>query len=478
MNTNKNSKDGHLKIILQRNINDEDLKNLLAHIKNKGNIKSLKLDLRNVMYMYSKNLADLISLKKYCTEKKIDLILANVSDGVLQLLEIADLMSLFKIEEDYSSYSPDELISLFLDPERADFMTDYLSHHYTDEVKDRIHSAINSDDPILKEYAIITAGKAQDHSALKGIRNALKDDVVPVVRAAVLVVGWLNDMESKDFLYELLESEYVDIVEAAAISISLMSSEKDAFIIGKLLESSDERKRRIAVNALGLINDDASYNLLINRYKIEENLYIKALIIRTLSFFKKDDLVDFFVNELENNSIEVQEAATSALVRLKATNKVENLVKKLDAEKSWESFFSVKALGELACSREIINQLKIFYNQAQLHVKIAIVEAIGKISTKLSDSDKSDILSFMKEALKEKNDDIRKSALDALKNITKEECISEAIKLLSSDESWIVRLKSIEILCELKPHGYKKILEEHLRNEKNRYVIEKIQDSL
>jgi len=54
-----------------------------------------------------------------------------------------------------------------------------------------------------------------------------------------------------------------------------------------------------------------------------------------------------------------------------------------------------------------------------LHVKIAIVEAIGKISTKLSDSDKSDILSFMKEALKEKNDDIRKSALDALKNITK-----------------------------------------------------------
>jgi len=69
MNTNKNSKDGHLKIILQRNINDEDLKNLLAHIKNKGNIKSLKLDLRNVMYMYSKNLADLISFKKYCTEK-------------------------------------------------------------------------------------------------------------------------------------------------------------------------------------------------------------------------------------------------------------------------------------------------------------------------------------------------------------------------------------------------------------------------
>jgi len=90
-------------------------------------------------------------------------------------------------------------------------------------------------------------------------------------------------------------------------------------------------------------------------------------------------------------------------------------------------FFSVKALGELACSREIINQLKIFYNQAQLHVKIAIVEAIGKISTKLSDSDKSDILSFMKEALKEKNDDIRKKCTRCFEEYNKEECISEAI---------------------------------------------------
>ena len=478
MDTNKNSKDEHLKIILQRNMKDEDLKNVLVSIKNKGNIKSLKLDLRNVIYMYSKNLADLIFLKKYCDEKKIDLILANVSDGVLQLLEIADLTSLFKIEEDYSSYSPDELISLFLDPERADFMTDYLSHHYNHDIKDMIHNAMNSEDPILKEYAIITAGKAQDHSALKEIRNSLKDDVVPVVRAAALVVGWLNDMESKDLLYELLESEYVDIVEAAAVSISLMASERDAFIIGKLLESSDERKRRIAVNALGLINDDVSYNLLIDRYKIEENLFIKALIIRTLSFFKKEDLVDYFVKELENNSIEVQEAATSALVRLKATNKVDNLLKKLDVENSWVSYFSVKALGELACSREVLNQLKNFYNKAQLHVKIAIIEAIGKISSKLSDSDNSDTLSFMKEALNEKNDDIRKSALDALQNIRKEECISEAIKLLSSDESWIVRLKSVEILCELKPHGYEKIIKGHLMNEKNRYVIEKIQDTL
>ena len=477
MKSYKNGADGSIKFVLSDGFKDEDFENIISQVKDK-NLKTLKLDFRNVTYMYSKHIAGLIYLKKFCNEKHIDMVLANVSENVFQLLEITDLMNIFKIEEDYSSYSPDELINFFLDPEKADFMTEYLAYHYTDEVKKRIHAAIKSDDPILKEYAIITAGKAQDHSIVRDIRNCLQDETAPVVRASALVLGWLNDLQSKDMLIDLLDSEYIDIVEAASISIALMASENDALIIGKLLQSNDDNKRRVAVKSLGLINDDISYNLLIDRYKVEENISVKALIIRMLSFFKKEGLVDFLVNELSNDSIEIQEAVASALVRLKATDKIENLLKKLDEKNNWLSYFAAKALGELGESRKIIDQLINFYSRAQMHVKIAIVNAIGKIGAKLTDSSKSDLLPFIRKVLNEESDDLRKVALEALINISKENCVVEAIRLLNTDDGWLVRLKCVEILSNLKPAGYEKILKEHIKKEKNRYVIEKIMETI
>jgi anti-anti-sigma factor len=472
---NKIYDNNSLKVILSNEVKAEDFNDIIYDVKNKGEIKLLKLDLRNVLYMYSKDVANLINLKKVCDEKKIELILTNVSESITQLLEITDLITLFRIEEDYSSYSADELVRLFLDPEKADFMTDYLAHHYTDEIKNKIHSLIWSDDPLLREYAIITAGKAQDFSSIEAIRDALTDDVVPVVRAAALVAGWLNDIESMDYLYNLLNSECLDVVEGAAISIALMADEKDSSIIGKLLSSNDERKRCIAVKALGLINDDVSYNLLMEQYKKEANLAIKALILRTLSFFKKPGLVDFFVKELASNVIEIQEAATSSLVRLRAVDKVDYLLSMLNAENSWVSFFAIKALGELADKVDIIEKLRDFYNKADLHVKIAIVEAITKICCRVKTYDKSEIVSFMKELLKENNEDIRKEVFNALMILSKEECIKAALSLINTEKSWIVRLKIVEILGTLKPEGYASILRDHLKNEDNRYVIEKIQ---
>jgi len=365
METIKNSAERSIKVVLSNHIEDDDFRNIISQIEGDDSIKTLKLDFRNVLYMYSKNIAGLISLKKFCNEKHIDMILTNLSESVLQLLEIADLVNLFKIEEDYSSYAADELVKFFLDPEKADFMTEYLARHYTDDVKNSIYAAIKSDDPILKEYAIITAGKAQDHTLIKEIRDCLQDDTAAVVRAAALVLGWFNDVQSKDLLMDLLESEYIDIVEAAAISVALMATEKDSLTFGKLLQSDDDKKRRIAVNALGLINDDLSYNLLMERYKVEKNVSVKALILRTLSFLK-GGLGRLFVNELTNDSIEIQEAATSALVRLKATDKIESLLEKFDEKNNWVSYFAVKALGELGRSRKILDELIKYYNKSPL----------------------------------------------------------------------------------------------------------------
>ena len=75
METKKSCKNGCFKVILTGEVKEDNFSEIVEHIKNRADIKLLKLDLRNVMYMYSRDIASLIYLKKACDEKKIELIL-------------------------------------------------------------------------------------------------------------------------------------------------------------------------------------------------------------------------------------------------------------------------------------------------------------------------------------------------------------------------------------------------------------------
>jgi anti-anti-sigma factor len=464
-----------LKVIMPPQIKDEFFLEISNLLHKKKDFNNFKLDLRNIAYMNSKNIAALINLKKVTTERGINFTLLNVRDGVYQVLEIADLLNYFIIEEDYSSYSPAEMVNFFLDPEKADFVSDYISSHYSIKFKEKIHELFNAEEPVMKEYAILTAGKAYDISALEDIRCALNDEVQSVVRAAALVVGWLNDIESKNILYKLLKSEYVDVVEASIASIALMPDSSDTEKVSKLLASDDSKVRSACINAIGLINDDRGYQLLMEHLHKEKNNYIRALIVRTLSFYRKDGLSDYFVELLDDEAVEVQEAASSALVRIKACDKVDALLKKVSDENSWVAYFAVKAIGSLCNDAKCIQILPKDFKTVDLHVKIAIVETVGKIGM-IDDGQKQIALPFINDCLENENEDIRKEALNSLFMIDSELALRIALKLFENDSSCIVRLKSLDIIERIKPRNYKEMLNKHLKVEGNRYIIDKIEE--
>ncbi len=62
------------KVTIPAQIKDEDFVEIANSLKEKGDVRDFKLDLRNVAYMYSKNVAALINLKKIATEKGINFI--------------------------------------------------------------------------------------------------------------------------------------------------------------------------------------------------------------------------------------------------------------------------------------------------------------------------------------------------------------------------------------------------------------------
>ncbi|MDY6821256.1 MAG: HEAT repeat domain-containing protein [Deferribacterota bacterium] len=511
--------DNVLKIVLTSKVDVDDLEKIANSIKegylydSKGsyvdfkNINCIKLDLKNVGYLYSKHLSWLINIKKICSINKIKLTLINVSDELMQLFTIADLTTYFTFEEDYTSYNTRELVNFFYDPEKANLMVDYLSKNYTEDVKEEIHRLVKCDDPILKEYAILTAGKAYDYGLVDEIRKALEDEAIPVVTTSALVVGWLNDIKSKDILYKLIESDVYDIVEAAVTSIALMPEKGDAERISFLFKNEDHRIRAVVAYALGLINDDESYLILLQQYRNEKNPFVRSNILKALTFFKKDELKDVFVEALNDKTVEVQEVAASALMRVKAYDKIDILLEKLKkSENTWAKYYIVKTLAELAFdgrvlvedhdyynkSIECLNSLIDIFNDQPLHVKLVFVQTFAKAIQYLDnaknmllekdkekiDTLKYNIYNFLKELIKDENEDIRKEALEVFFSISSQEAEKEAVGLLENDPSWIVRLKAAQILGSIPQNPYKDMLKMHMKKEKNKYVIGEIREIL
>ncbi len=445
---------------------------LISECKKHENIKRVFLDLKNCNFIQSKSIATLLALKKEATALGCDLLLTNVSSGIYEVLELMDLASHFKIERDFSTYSIEELIGFFNDAEIADSVSEYLAaHYYEKDLADKLISLLDSDDYIIKEFTVLTIGRAHDTDALDKIREVFDEGVINTTKACILVLGWFGDIEYKDKIYQYLNHENVDLATAAAASISLLSDESDSKRLEKMLATDNENTRSVIYQALSLINDEYSLKVLIEKLDTESSEALKASIVKYISYYNKPEIADLLIDKLDDDSIKVREAAASSLIRIKATDKIDMILNKVDNEDSWVGYFATKAIGELSKDEKTAKQLIEKYNNVADNVKLSIVEALGKM-----DYDSSD---FLYQLMDSENEDIRKEVLSAIYNKNKKLAVDVAKEILSGkEESWIVRFQAVEILGNSNDKDVKKFIKDSLEKETNKYVKEKMTEVL
>jgi anti-anti-sigma factor len=458
-----------LRVVIGADEHVEGLNEGLAAVRAETEIYKVILDLKNCLFLQSKSLATILAFKKEVQKKKAELLLVNVSEEVHQLFDMTNLLPLFNISQDYTSFNADELLEKLFDPEEADRVSDYIAENYTDDIKARLYDVLEGDDPLLKEYAVLTIGKAHDYDATERVRECLDSDSGSVVRAAILVLGWFGELSVKERLYEFLKSSVSDVAEAAAGSIALLADDSDAEKIGSLLMAGNPRLRIVASQALSLINDSKSYAILLEHLKAEKNEDVRAFTVKSLAGFNKPGVADILLAGFDDESLKVREASAGGLVRIKAKDKVDEILKRITDKDSWVGYFAVKALGEMH-SEVSAEKLISAYAAVEENVRLAIIEALGKI--------RYDSSAFLQGLVKDDNEDVRKEVLGALMKIKPESAAETAAVMVASDESWLVRFKAVEILDTIKPQGYKDILRGRLTAEDNKYVREKIQNIL
>lgn len=466
MNISFKKESGKLKILMTQEPDTKDFESL-ANIYNENKpVKEVILDLKNCFYIQSKDLAQLIAFKKVLMKDDVRLVLTNVMESVFQILEITNLLSQFQIERDYSSYSSDELIESFFNPEIADEVSDFIAQNYNEDFKNKLFEALKTDDPVTLEYALITLGKVHEEAVEKLIPEFMNFEVANVQKASILVAGWLGLDDLKDKIYEYLKSEFIDVAEAAAASISLLSDDNDADKLKELLLSPDERLRKIAAKSLSLINDDKSFGYLLEAIKKEKNSAVKSIMVKCLSFFNKIEVADILIDLLKDVSEEVRESAAASLSRINATDKVDKIMEYTNDKDEMVSFFAIKTLGNICRDFKCADKLMHLYPGSTTRVKVAILEALGKIGADVSD--------FLYQLLEEENEDLRKESLNSLYLLNKEMAISAAKEMLLKDDSWIVRFKAAEILETLSLSETANIFKQALEKETNRYVKDKL----
>lgn len=442
-----------------------DIDELSKVIESHAEVKSVGLDLYKCVYIQSKPLANIISLKKIAMAKGITIELLNVNENIIQVLQLTNLQKLFVIRDDYSSFSVNELCEKFLDIEKAPNISDYLAANYNDDVQAKLVEIVSSEDPILVEYAILTMGRAQDHANIEIYRKALGADEASVKAAAILVLGWIGDTESKETLYSLLTSKELNVPEAAAASIALLSDSTDSEKIAKYLNDSDPRIRTIAIYALSLINDEKAYSCLSELLKAEKEEMVRVTLVKKLSSFNNPHVSEILLGLLDDSSIAIKEAAASGLSKKGGGEFAGQLVKKVKDGDNWVAFFAAKSLAGVT-DQNIIKELEEDYNSVDQNVKLAIIEALGKCSSVKPE--------FFISKMKDSNEDIRKEALSSLYNLHSSEALKVATELYNTDDSWLVRYKAVDIILSLKPDGYDNMLRNRLKDEDNKYILEQI----
>lgn len=458
-----------LKVIVQQDTPGKELEETSKKLLDAKDVALVSLDLKNCFYIQSKALAALLAFKKNSVKIGADFVISNVCENIMQVLEMANLTMYFTIQEDFSTYLPDELVEKFFEADYADRASDYISQNMNDTFREKLYELMKSDEPTLKYYAILTLGKAHDFDSEEMIKEALDSDVLQVAKAAILVLGWFGDTGSKEKIYQFLDCDIEELREAAAASIALLSDDSDAERLGQLLANDNPSVRKVTVQALTLINDQKAFELLVDRMNKESDEEVSSTLVRAISSFNKPGVSDILIKALGSSSIKMREAAAGGLAKIKAKDKINEILARVTDTDSWVGYFAVKACGDI-CSVSDAEKLKTSYASVDENVKLAIIEALGKIEADFSE--------FYLTILDDDNEDIRKEVLSALVHDNKALAAEAAMTLFTEDRSWLVRYKALEILCSLKPQGYVDLLKQGLENDDSKYVKEKIQSVL
>ena len=272
-------------------------------------------------------------------------------------------------------------------------------------VTDLLVEQLGSEDLEIRKSAVVALGRIGDARAAPALIEVLEEDPELVIPAADALAK-IGDPRAFEALLGLVGDPSAGVRQSVVGALNSLGLPEMPGRVLPLLEDTDPNVRESAVKIAGYFGYPECVELLLERCR-DEDERVRRAAVEHLPFLEDERASPALVRALRSETPKVRAAAAGAMALAEGPSVSAALIEALGDEDAWVRYFAARSLGRQQVAESALALAALARDDKASHVRIAAVEALGRIGgetaveaiTPLLKSDEPDLARVAAEAL-------------------------------------------------------------------------------
>ena len=303
------------------------------------------------------------------------------------------------------------LVRLLGEPSVRSEVLEALAHH-GEGVIELLLTQLESEDIDTKRAAVIVLGRLGFRRATVPLIKVL--ETTPALRVDVAhALARLGDETALDSLLQLIGDPDGGVRQAVVAALNSIGSARMPARIKPLLQDTNPLVRESAAKIVGYFGyEDCADSLLECCNDPDER--VRKAALENLPFLDDRRINQVLATKLRTETPKVRAAVAAALGNVDVETALANLALALNDEDAWVRYFAAQSLGRLRQKESVQPLMELVNRESLNHVKIAALEALGKIGGE-------NAIKTIKAQLRSEDKDVARVAAQALRAASDQE---------------------------------------------------------
>ncbi len=234
-----------------------------------------------------------------------------------------------------------------------------------------------AEDAETRAAAVLALGRISDTRVVPDLLQVLETDPDLYVVAADALAK-IGDHRAFDVLLQRIGDTDVAVRQAAISALNSLGHPQLEARVAKLLHDSHPVIRESAVRIAGYFGYPTCRDAILECVEDRDEL-VRQAAVEALPYFDDPRCLPLLLRVVRHDTPSVRAAAARALCQMDDPEAVSGLVGALDDQHTWVRYFAARSLGQHAYAHTVPALLRVLEADAAGQVRIAVVEALGRI---------------------------------------------------------------------------------------------------
>jgi HEAT repeat protein len=248
---------------------------------------------------------------------------------------------------------------------------------YGAKVTELLIEQLDSEDLETRQAAVVALGRIGDPRAVPALVKALEADGELIIPAAG-ALAHIGDPRAFEALLGLIGHADAAVRQAAIAAINSLGHPDMPARARALLGDPDPRVRESAVKIAGYFGYTECAELLLERC-YDEDESVRRAAIEHIPYLEDARVASILAGAIKSDSARVRASAAQALAQADSAQAMRHLIGALNDADPWVRYFTARAIGKHGYTESLDALARIAQQDAASHVRIAAMEALGRI---------------------------------------------------------------------------------------------------